>query len=257
MRPIRSQEEPAWHQVQLPDLRGRLLDNDQDQPLSVLPSERAHEYEASGNDEALGLQALGLDLLHWTATVSFSPREKSLEPWGPTQSVRWWSLILALSLHRSSTMGDFALLRSMPVFGGLKDRTLEHIVNHSQRVRIPKAAYFFRTGDEADAAYVLNEGVVAIERLWNEQPIVLGHLHRGDCVGEMALLDLMPRSASARAEEDCVATKITQHDLVEIYKQDPEQYAIIMMNMGREVSRRLRKADDRLFELIQTMAGLG
>ncbi|TWT91360.1 Efflux pump periplasmic linker BepD precursor [Neorhodopirellula pilleata] len=38
LRPVRDQEEPAWHQVQLPGLGVRLIDNDQNQSLCMLPS---------------------------------------------------------------------------------------------------------------------------------------------------------------------------------------------------------------------------
>ena len=36
--------------------------------------------------------------------------------------------------------------------------------------------------------------------------------------------------------------------LYKLYEQDPKQFALIQMNMGREVTRRLREADDRLFK---------
>ena len=65
----------------------------------------------------------------------------------------------------------------------------------------------------------------------------------------MSLIDMQPRSASVRALEACEALEISIPSLHQLYKVDVEQYAMIMMNMGREVSRRLRKADERLFQL--------
>ena len=61
-------------------------------------------------------------------------------------------------------------------------------------------------------------------------------------------MDLSPRSASVRAVEDCTAIRISAANLYKLYEQDPKQFALIQMNMGREVSRRLREADDRLFK---------
>ncbi len=145
----------------------------------------------------------------------------------------------------------FALLRRMPVFGGLNDDSLQLIVGQAKLRHMPADEYFFREGDASDSLYVLEAGVVVIERTWKESAIALCKFQRGDCLGEMSLIDLMPRSASARADTDCEAIEIPRRSLFELYKQDVEQYAIIMMNMGREVSRRLRVADDRLFELEQ------
>lgn len=143
----------------------------------------------------------------------------------------------------------FNLLRRMPVFGGLNDKTLQLILDQSTVINVAAGDFFFRQGEPAESFFVLQEGVVAIERSWQDTQLSLGRLKAGDCIGEMSLIDLMPRSASVRAEQACIAIEITLRSLHNLYKQEPEQYAIIMMNMGREVSRRLRIADDRLLAL--------
>ncbi len=147
----------------------------------------------------------------------------------------------------------FDLLRRMPVFGGLNDNALNLILSRSEAVSVPAGEYFFREGEGADSFFVLEKGTVIVERNWEQSTLELGRLKRGDCMGEMAIIDLMPRSASVRAEVDCEAIEITLRSLHELYKQEVEQYAIIMMNMGREVSRRLRRTDDRLLALEQKL----
>jgi CRP-like cAMP-binding protein len=72
---------------------------------------------------------------------------------------------------------------------------------------------------------------------------VVRQVHPGDCFGEMSLIDLSPRSASVRAVEDCCAIEISTACLHAVYQRDVEQFALIEMNMGREVSRRLRESD--------------
>ncbi len=143
----------------------------------------------------------------------------------------------------------FKLLRSMPVFGGLSDATLELLLDRSTTRKVPAGAYFFCQGDGADSLFVLSSGLAIAERGCDDAVVVYGQFRSGDCIGEMSLLDLMPRSASARAVEECEAIEISIRCLASLYQQSLEQYAIIMMNLGREVSRRLRKADQRLLEL--------
>lgn len=72
-------------------------------------------------------------------------------------------------------------------------------------------------------------------------------LKEGDCFGEMAVMDHCARSASVRAVEDCAAICISSANLYRVYGHDLKQFALIQMNMGREVCRRLRDADNRLF----------
>jgi hypothetical protein len=50
-----------------------------------------------------------------------------------------------------------------------------------------------------------------------------------------------------RAEEDAVAIELSPGDLLRLYEHDGEQFALVQMNIGRELCRRLRATDDLLF----------
>jgi CRP-like cAMP-binding protein len=76
---------------------------------------------------------------------------------------------------------------------------------------------------------------------------VLHVLGPGDCFGEMALMDLQPRSASVLALADCRAIAFGHDDMLALFESDLEQFALLQMNLGREVCRRLRATDERLF----------
>jgi CRP-like cAMP-binding protein len=91
------------------------------------------------------------------------------------------------------------------------------------------------------------DAFLAVLKSCRGQEYVLSILKEGDCFGEMAVMDLGPRSASVRAVEDCTAIHISAATLYQVYEQDLKQFALIQMNMGREVCRRLREADNRLF----------
>ncbi|MEM7456318.1 MAG: cyclic nucleotide-binding domain-containing protein [Planctomycetota bacterium] len=149
-------------------------------------------------------------------------------------------------------VSEFALLKNMPVFGGMKPEVLQKIADESELVCRNSGDYFFREDDRADSIYVLQSGTVLIEKLWNEAPVIIRRLGEGDCFGEMSLIDLQPRSASVLAETDCEAMEVSLKMLHDLYRSDLEQYAIIMMNMGREVSRRLRNTSQKLFALEQS-----
>ncbi len=142
------------------------------------------------------------------------------------------------------------LLRKMPAFGGLKPTSLELILNQSEAIRKETGETFFCEGERGDRLFVLQTGQVRIQRKWQGNAIKLGTLGPGDCFGEMALIDFQKRSATVMAECSCQAICVPASALALLYRQDVEQYAIIMMNLGREVSRRLRLADNRLFELV-------
>ena len=148
-----------------------------------------------------------------------------------------------------------ALLQAMPIFGAISAPTLEFLVGRAQPIRLPVGGWFFQQGDAASGMFVLEHGQVAITRHWQGREVALATLGTGDCFGEMALMDLHPRSASARAVLDCAAIEIRPDDLYALFEQDCAQFALIQMNMGREVCRRLRATDDRLFSLQASEGG--
>ncbi|WP_419194524.1 Crp/Fnr family transcriptional regulator [Novipirellula herctigrandis] len=139
----------------------------------------------------------------------------------------------------------------MAVFGGLNPKALQIILDNASELALASGDYFFHEGDPADSLFVIEAGTVLIQRYWNGEPIILGRLVHGDCFGEMSLIDFQGRSASVVAESHCQAIEIPAKTLRTLYQHDLEQYAMIMMNLGREVSRRLRAADECLFRLQQ------
>ncbi len=139
------------------------------------------------------------------------------------------------------------LLQRMPIFGGIRDEIIQFLLASCPLLSIPADNYFFREHDKGDTMFVLEVGKVAVLKSWRGQEHLLQTLKQGDCFGEMAVMDYCERSASVRAVADCVAVCISSANLYKIYAHDLKQFALIQMNMGREVSRRLRDADDRLF----------
>jgi CRP-like cAMP-binding protein len=155
------------------------------------------------------------------------------------------------------TEARIRLLQGMPIFGGIRDDVLRFLLERAPVVRVPRDRYFFRQDEEGQSMFVLEEGKVAVLKRWQGGDCLLRILERGDCFGEMALMDFFPRSASVLAVEDCVAIELSAASLHELYGRDLEQFTMIEMNMGREVSRRLRESDERLFRASMGAADAG
>lgn len=143
------------------------------------------------------------------------------------------------------------LLQSMAVFGGVERKTLEFITARACLRKIGQGDYFFHQGDRADSMFVLEKGEVSVIKTDQGRSRHIRTLKQGDCFGEMALLDLYPRSSSIVAMNDCTAIEIAQTVLFELYQHDIEAFAMIQMNIGREISRRLRLSDEQLFQKIR------
>lgn len=67
------------------------------------------------------------------------------------------------------------------------------------RITIGHGDILFREGDAADCAYIVESGLLEISRGYNGADVIIGTAGPQEIVGEMALIDKAPRSATARA----------------------------------------------------------
>jgi len=141
-------------------------------------------------------------------------------------------------------------LQQMPIFGGVNDDALAYLLEPAREVNRAAGEFFFREGEPALCMYVLESGRVEVLKPWRGREMSLRRFGPGDCFGEMALIDLFPRSASVRAETDCVAIELTPAHMYRLYERSTEQFALIQMNIGREMCRRLRATDELLFQAV-------
>jgi CRP-like cAMP-binding protein len=142
------------------------------------------------------------------------------------------------------------MLQQTPLFGGIREDVLAFLLSVCRDVRVPKGEFFFREDEPGDSMYVLESGSVEVRKRAPHGELLLSRLGAGDCIGEMAMIDLAPRSASVLAVEDCGGFEIFAASLYQLYERDVEQFALIQMNMARELSRRLRISDDHQLDLL-------
>ena len=108
----------------------------------------------------------------------------------------------------------------------------------------PAGEFIFQEGDLGTEMFILQSGSVeVVKELYGEEQ-QLAVLEKGDFFGEMSLLEDLPRTASARALEDCKLIKIDGATFDHMLRTKPE----IAVRIMRKLSRRLRQADQMLKE---------
>jgi CRP-like cAMP-binding protein len=142
-------------------------------------------------------------------------------------------------------------LRNIGLFGALSDEVLVFLAGMLTVVKPTIGEAIFREGDEANAMYVVLAGEMEVTKksrgAVDARVAVLGP---GDWFGEMSIVDIQPRSATVRALAPGRLIRVTAADLDSLYRHDVRSYAIIVLNLARELSRRLRVADGILADLI-------
>ena len=144
-------------------------------------------------------------------------------------------------------MVDGTFLQSHALFGGISDEAIEKILPLLQEEKFSAGENIVGEGEDGDRLYFICEGSVEVFKSADTPEGAserrLAVLAVGDTFGEMELIDIQPRSATVRALETVRALSLSNADMYEIYKSDLETFTMIIMNMAREISRRLRAMD--------------
>lgn len=139
------------------------------------------------------------------------------------------------------------VLREIGLFGGLTDGVLADLAVAHAIVEAKVGEVLFEEGAPGRDLYVVLEGEVELTRRNVEGVLVRVTVCRQhEWFGEMSMLDMLPRQATATAIVPARLLRITAHDLDHLYRKEVKLYALFVLNMARELSRRLRAADAAL-----------
>ena len=110
------------------------------------------------------------------------------------------------------------------------------------RVTFKGGEAIFQKGDPPDGcAYIIETGRVAITSNVGAQQVHIDTLERGDFVGEMALIDDHPRSATAMAEVETVCSVLSKQEV----DRSLREADFLAVTLIRALNRRLRQLTER------------
>jgi CRP/FNR family transcriptional regulator, cyclic AMP receptor protein len=142
-------------------------------------------------------------------------------------------------------------LHKISIFGALKTETLKFLFDRATRVEAQPGDVLVRESEPGGDLYILESGTAEVFKERHAPKPIRAHLAElvpGDCFGETSLLACTPRTASVAAVTPCTVLRLKGTDLLELYHHDVQQFAILMMNLGRETARRLWLANERLVD---------
>ena len=136
-------------------------------------------------------------------------------------------------------------LASIGLFGGLDDDSLGRLATDLPQYRAEIGEVVVKEGDASTEMFIVISGELEVVKLGKQSAEVRVALFGpNDWFGEMSILDVQPRSASVRAVAPSLLLRMNaDHVETLLYRQDLKAYSLFIMNIARELSRRLRVAD--------------
>ena len=137
------------------------------------------------------------------------------------------------------------LLCSVPIFAGLDEKALRIFLEHAEKATFPDGGVVAREGDVNHCMYLIESGSVRIVKNFNTpETVTLGVLGPGEFFGEMCILETLPRSATGQAVGETTVVSVAAMAFYHLYQKMPAQHSILILNMARDLSRRLRRLDE-------------
>jgi len=107
-------------------------------------------------------------------------------------------------------------LRMVPLFGHLPEADLERLCRGVEEINLSKGATLFTEGEQAETAFVIASGEIEITKASDQHDVLIAVRKTNEVIGEMALLQSLPRTATARARTDATLLRIPKARIDEL-----------------------------------------
>lgn len=142
---------------------------------------------------------------------------------------------------------ELLYLKQVPLFAGLNDEGIRELMGVAKRRIFRTGEVIFHRDDPGQVLYVIKEGKVKICLISPDgQEMTLVVFGKGECFGEFAILDGLPRSADAVALEKVECYTLQRSDFHNAIMKNPR----IAIQVLEVLSKRLRTTDDMVEDLI-------
>jgi CRP/FNR family cyclic AMP-dependent transcriptional regulator len=136
------------------------------------------------------------------------------------------------------------MLARVDLFAGLDERALQLLASVCRERKYSAGSTLFRQGDTGVGLYVITSGTVHITQAIDpdKAEVDLGTVSSGGVLGEMSLLDDLPRSATATAVSDVTALLLPVWEFRTTIRDHPD----IALSLLSILSRRLRNVESHM-----------
>ena len=121
-------------------------------------------------------------------------------------------------------------------------------MTYIETMELSAGEILFEEGEKGDYVCFIISGSLEVMKMttWQNLTTVIATLYEGSCIGEMALIDHAPRSASIRAYEKTKLAILTQKAFDVMVESEPELGVNILKGVAQTISDNLRATTDKL-----------
>lgn len=151
---------------------------------------------------------------------------------------------------KDANLLDYAICVSL--FDELNSNELIQVVDYLRLVGFDKDEVLFRENEPGTFACYVYEGELSVSKLRGDTEVVIADISEGRSIGEMALFDSFPRSATVRTTTPGKLIMLTEERFDQLIEEHPRLGVKILRRLARLMSLNLRKTSATVADLMQT-----
>ena len=138
------------------------------------------------------------------------------------------------------------LLRSVTIFAGMDDSCLRRFFNRCELLNVHAGEEIIKENTQASEIFIVIKGKLKIVLDSDGDQFEIAEMGPGNCVGEASVIGVQTHSATAMVTEDSQLLVLSRKDLMRVFDEDKELFSLLILNIARELARRLRRTDEIL-----------
>lgn len=131
-------------------------------------------------------------------------------------------------------------LRSSEIFRETPEQELVELAGVLEEIRLAPGERLFTRGELGDCMYFIFKGKIRV----HDDELTFAVLEENELLGELAILDTEPRSASATTLEETTLLKLAQEPFYEVMLNNAE----VLKGILKTLCRRLRQMDAKMIQ---------
>ena len=138
------------------------------------------------------------------------------------------------------------ILRATKLFGDIPEPDLVDTAYLLEEVHAEEGAIVFEKGEIGKSLYIIHKGSICI----HDNNHTLAVLKENDFFGELSLLDTERRSATARAQTDCILFRLEQDAFYELIASNQNILKAILRTLAQRI-RSMNTMNTDLYRIIE------
>lgn len=143
-------------------------------------------------------------------------------------------------------------LLNLPLFDTFNMEELDVLAKHMSYVHLKRGEYLFVEGDKGNFMGFVVRGILEVAKKSDTgENIIIARLTKGNTIGEMAIIDKSPRSATVIAKQPSTLVTLTERGFDLLTESSPTLSVKLIQKTARLLSLNMRRTSSKLADLMQ------